>query len=195
MTLERITWIFIAVETSDACYLFCVITQHHRHPVSLLYLIFLLPTSYGGSWFLRNGDAFLPNRMMSHKKRQRWHEFDCVTVWFLINTGCPCARKFYRVGSILMPGQQERPRLPQKTRRFYDTVPTKCAILQYTVSRVKCWNSQHVSVLFGSSSRSIHQWNTYIRLLSVRYKVVQIWPGLIVCKQVTVCPGHIWTTL
>jgi hypothetical protein len=28
-----------------------------------------------------------------------------------------------------------------------------------------------------------------------RYKVVQIWPGLIVCKLVTVCPGHIWTTL
>jgi hypothetical protein len=27
------------------------------------------------------------------------------------------------------------------------------------------------------------------------YKVVQIWPGLIVCKLVTVCPGHIWTTL
>jgi hypothetical protein len=27
------------------------------------------------------------------------------------------------------------------------------------------------------------------------YKVVQIWPGLIVSKQVTVCPGHIWTTL
>ena len=25
--------------------------------------------------------------------------------------------------------------------------------------------------------------------------MVQIWPGLIVCKQVTVCPGHIWTTL
>jgi hypothetical protein len=25
--------------------------------------------------------------------------------------------------------------------------------------------------------------------------VVQIWPGLIVCKQVTACPGHIWTTL
>jgi hypothetical protein len=27
------------------------------------------------------------------------------------------------------------------------------------------------------------------------YKVVQIWPVLFVCKQVTVCPGHIWTTL
>jgi hypothetical protein len=25
--------------------------------------------------------------------------------------------------------------------------------------------------------------------------VVQIWPGLFVCKQVTVCPGYIWTTL
>jgi hypothetical protein len=30
---------------------------------------------------------------------------------------------------------------------------------------------------------------------SEKYKVVQIWPGLIVCKQVTVCPGNIWTTL
>jgi hypothetical protein len=27
------------------------------------------------------------------------------------------------------------------------------------------------------------------------YKVVEIWPGLFVSKQVTVCPGHIWTTL
>jgi hypothetical protein len=27
------------------------------------------------------------------------------------------------------------------------------------------------------------------------YKMVQIWPGLFVCKQVIVCPGHIWTTL
>jgi hypothetical protein len=27
------------------------------------------------------------------------------------------------------------------------------------------------------------------------YKVTEIWPGLFVCKQVTVCPGHIWTTL
>jgi hypothetical protein len=27
------------------------------------------------------------------------------------------------------------------------------------------------------------------------YKVVQILPGLFVCKQVTVCLGHIWTTL
>jgi hypothetical protein len=25
--------------------------------------------------------------------------------------------------------------------------------------------------------------------------VVQIWPGRFVCKQFTVCPGHIWTTL
>jgi hypothetical protein len=31
--------------------------------------------------------------------------------------------------------------------------------------------------------------------MSGMYKVVQIWPGPFVCKQVTVCPGHIWTTL
>jgi hypothetical protein len=29
----------------------------------------------------------------------------------------------------------------------------------------------------------------------LKYKVVQIWPGLFVCKQATVCPGHIWNTL
>jgi hypothetical protein len=29
----------------------------------------------------------------------------------------------------------------------------------------------------------------------VTYEVVQIWPELFVCKQVTVCPCHIWTTL
>jgi hypothetical protein len=28
-------------------------------------------------------------------------------------------------------------------------------------------------------------------LFNGKYKVVQIWPGLFVCKQVTVCPGHI----
>ena len=27
------------------------------------------------------------------------------------------------------------------------------------------------------------------------YKVVQIWPGLFVCKQAGYSPGHIWTTL
>jgi hypothetical protein len=32
-------------------------------------------------------------------------------------------------------------------------------------------------------------------LLRMKYKVVQIWPGRFVCKQVTVYPGHIWTTL
>ena len=31
--------------------------------------------------------------------------------------------------------------------------------------------------------------------LYAKYKVVQIWPGLFVRKQVTVCPRHIWTTL
>ena len=43
-------------------------------------------------------------------------------------------------------------------------------------------------------------WNTMMRSTGRAcddglYKVVQIWPGLFVCKQVTVCPGHIWTTL
>jgi hypothetical protein len=28
----------------------------------------------------------------------------------------------------------------------------------------------------------------------IMYKVVQIWPGRFVCKQVAVCPAHIWTT-
>jgi hypothetical protein len=43
-----------------------------------------------------------------------------------------------------------------------------------------------------------HLWYLF-RMLHYRwshkYKVVQIWPGMTVCKQVTVCPGRIWTTL
>ena len=35
----------------------------------------------------------------------------------------------------------------------------------------------------------------HARVSNRLYKVVQIWPGLFVCKQVTVCSGHIWTTL
>ena len=49
-------------------------------------------------------------------------------------------------------------------------------------------NIIHVySALFNLSSLSL--------IITLWYKVVQIWPGLFVCKQVTVCPGHIWTTL
>jgi hypothetical protein len=43
---------------------------------------------------------------------------------------------------------------------------------------------------------NIHSHPTSLRTENVvKYKVVQIWPGRFVCKQVTVCPGHIWTTL
>jgi hypothetical protein len=52
------------------------------------------------------------------------------------------------------------------------------------------WNTlKHRSVLESLGTKA-----SYI-LNAMSYKVVQIWPGLIVCKQVTVCPGHIWTTL
>jgi hypothetical protein len=39
-----------------------------------------------------------------------------------------------------------------------------------------------------STNRSVYSSTLY-------YKVVQIWSRRFVCKQVTVCPGHIWTTL
>jgi hypothetical protein len=55
---------------------------------------------------------------------------------------------------------------------------------------------------YGNCSRSWLQTSylselTFLHSLlpSEKYKVVQIWPGRFVCKQVTVCPGHIWTTL
>jgi hypothetical protein len=59
------------------------------------------------------------------------------------------------------------------------------------------WNSAHkttvtkiIRILIAIGNTSEVQ-NIPLKL----YKVVQIWPGLLVCKQVTVCPGHIWTTL
>ena len=39
-----------------------------------------------------------------------------------------------------------------------------------------------------STAKCLHE---RASLLRPTYKVVQIWPGLFVCKQVTVCPGLI----
>jgi hypothetical protein len=44
------------------------------------------------------------------------------------------------------------------------------------------------------SMKCIYMYFLYL-LQYILYKVVNIWPGLFVCIQVTVCPGHIWTTL
>jgi hypothetical protein len=51
---------------------------------------------------------------------------------------------------------------------------------------------------FVSVNQNIWIWRgaaQMVRYAVFKYKVVQIWPGRFVCKQVTVCPGHIWTTL
>jgi hypothetical protein len=70
-----------------------------------------------------------------------------------------------------------------------------------TVENVK--TQFHISYLFTYSFwlTICMFWNHYtciftklIKLLPM-YKVVKIWPGRFVCKQVIVCPGHIWTTL
>ena len=58
--------------------------------------------------------------------------------------------------------------------------------------------------VFYVEKSMFYEFNVYKEYVSVQilqniwlriYKVVQIWPGRFVCKQVTVCPGHIWTTL
>jgi hypothetical protein len=53
-----------------------------------------------------------------------------------------------------------------------------------------------VSYLTGTVNHSLHKdgrtsLSGYEHHRHKKYKVVQIWPGLFVCKQVTVCPGHI----
>jgi hypothetical protein len=50
-----------------------------------------------------------------------------------------------------------------------------------------------VAVVLQYKKTQITHKNT--NTINYMYKVVQIWPGLFVCKQVTVCPGPIWTTL
>jgi hypothetical protein len=67
------------------------------------------------------------------------------------------------------------------------------------------WHNQHSSTLphahiaFNRPRRKFVQYKPHLTVtnsrLNGKYKVVQIWPGLTVFKQVTVCPGHIWTTL
>jgi hypothetical protein len=56
-------------------------------------------------------------------------------------------------------------------------------IIVTVINTPSCFDTRTIILSFSDGS----SW--------AKYKVVQIWPGLIVCKQVTVCPGHIWTTL
>jgi hypothetical protein len=51
-----------------------------------------------------------------------------------------------------------------------------------------------VCMYVQDSEQPAHTHLTLILLKWYLYKVVQIWPGQFVCKQVTVCPSHIWTT-
>jgi hypothetical protein len=81
---------------------------------------------------------------------------------------------------------------------FYVVSPSVCQSLWMKRIR-KFTNVLRICMLFWRTrplvtvkSNGMH----YLQFFSLSiYKVVQIWPGLIVCKQVTVCPGHIWTTL
>jgi hypothetical protein len=64
------------------------------------------------------------------------------------------------------------------------TAPS-CPHKLHKLSLYSCFNITPINFPLSSSV------DQYVSL----YKVVQIWPGRFVCKQVTVCPGHIWTTL
>ena len=88
----------------------------------------------------------------------------------------------------------------------------KCETKNFSSSRVRKSLPQYLHVQFElkvEADKHTKAWmfytdavgnvqvfsNSYDHIPSTKYKVVQIWPGLFVCKQVTVCPGHIWTTL
>jgi hypothetical protein len=60
--------------------------------------------------------------------------------------------------------------------------------------RCRCYEVPLIMPEIGPQCPNLRQALYRVTFL-VLYKVVKIWPGLIVCKQVTVCPGHIWTTL
>jgi hypothetical protein len=61
----------------------------------------------------------------------------------------------------------------------------------------------HTNMLERHNSKFLQQWPSYFAAKRAIFpfsrkragRSVLIWPGLFVCKQVTVCPGHIWTTL
>jgi hypothetical protein len=64
----------------------------------------------------------------------------------------------------------------------------RCLLQRYVkVNSSLCWIQRHIiKACVGVV--------VLLQALKPLYKVVQIWPELFVCKQVTVCPGHIWTT-
>jgi len=73
-------------------------------------------------------------------------------------------------------------------------LPTQCAIS--ADFKVPSSSSHVYSLMFQNFTINI-MFKTHIpEIICVCiYKVVQIWPGLFVCKSGDISPGHIWTTL
>jgi hypothetical protein len=67
-----------------------------------------------------------------------------------------------------------------------------CSVTSFLLNSTRCRVISMDKNHENCGHKGKKQWLQHFVML---YKVVQIWPGLIVCKQVTVCPGHIWTTL
>jgi hypothetical protein len=76
---------------------------------------------------------------------------------------------------------------------IYITLTLQIHINEYRLRTLPDWRSAHVPSL--PVQVAFRAYRKEIDTCSTIYKVVQTWPGLFVCKQVTVCPGHIWTTL
>ena len=70
------------------------------------------------------------------------------------------------------------------------------ALFQFSLISCNCiiWQSGSYVIPMFLNLWVAKQFPEYFTQVS-KYKVVQIWPGRFACKQVTVCPGHIWTTL
>jgi hypothetical protein len=56
-----------------------------------------------------------------------------------------------------------------------------------------CSSTQFSTVTLTKKKKHFHR--NLFKIAVLQYKAVQIWPGLFVCKQAAISPGHIWTTL
>jgi hypothetical protein len=75
--------------------------------------------------------------------------------------------------------------------------PSRASLVKYSLYKSYIiGDKQHLClILLPVFTLHVSPWSNRNVTLSSMYKVVQIWPGLFLCKQVTVCPGNILTTL
>jgi hypothetical protein len=155
-------------------------------------MYFLRQHKHGGNAYL----GILSDKFKTECVRIRTCKETMIFMYYYWETSCMCLSKyllchcssFYRQSNRVTCSNKSSSQCCGFNSNTRPSGSQKCKISEKHNYQTLCKIQNPHFTHTHARARAIY---IYIYI----HKVVQIWPGLFVCKQVTVFPGHIWTTL